>query len=67
MKSAIITFLALIALQGCARLETIDRSLLNQATMDLSGANVLGQPSPASGLRNQKKGSGGEACSVCAH
>jgi hypothetical protein len=67
MKSAIIIFATIIALQGCARLETADRSLLNQSTMDLSGPNILGQPSPSSGLRNQKKGSGGEACSVCAH
>lgn len=51
---------------GCARLETVDRSLLNHQAMDLRAANALGQPAPASGLRNLKKTSGGESCSVCA-
>lgn len=51
---------------GCARLESVDRSLLNHQAMDLRVANSLGQPAPASGLRNLKKTSGGESCSVCA-
>ncbi|HEY8280619.1 MAG TPA: hypothetical protein VIH99_13395 [Bdellovibrionota bacterium] len=55
-----------LLLAGCASLESVDRSYVNQPAMELRDGNILGAPSPASGLRNMKKAGGGESCSVCA-
>jgi hypothetical protein len=52
---------------GCAGAAVIDRSFVNQPAMDVREANLLGAPSPSTGLRNLKKSSGTGACAVCAH
>lgn len=67
LRVVVPALLLALLLSGCASLREVDRSRINQPGMDLSAATVLGESSPATGLRNLTGNNGGGACSVCAH
>jgi hypothetical protein len=67
LKRGFILLLLACGISGCASMENVDRSYVNHPALNLRSPNQLGEPAPASGLRNLKRTSGGGACSVCAN
>lgn len=63
--SLVSLLLLILNLAGCSSMESVDRSLVNHAAMDLRQANDCGQPSPSSGLRSMRKAGGAESCATC--